>query len=293
MTAWAAEIDAFTVWLAASGSPPSTLRLRRWQVRHLAETYPDRSPWSLSTDDLTRYLAGHRWRPETLKSARGSVRSFYGWAVATGRIPASPAAVLRPVHVPDALPRPAGDATVADALDRADDKTRLMILLGALAGLRAGEIARLAWSDVEHGDLDHKLSTGCGRGVIHVHSKGGKVRVVPLHPELDNALSTERERRRSGRAGSGFRYNASSTTWVFPSQRAGRPVTAGHVSKTLGRVLGDASGHQLRHRFATRVYAAGSDLLAVQQLLGHASVTTTVRYTMLQTGALQRAVLAA
>jgi site-specific recombinase XerD len=65
------------------------------------------------------------------------------------------------------------------------------------------------------------------------------------------------------------------------------------VSKILGRVLGDASAHQLRHAFASRVYAGSRDLLAVQALLGHASVTTTVRYTALPQGALEHAVLAA
>lgn len=280
MTTWTAEIEHWCSWLAASGSPPTTLRLRRWQARHLAERYPDRSPWSLTTDDLTRYLSGHQWAPETLKSARGSVRSFYGWAALTGRVPASPAAVLPPVRVPEAPPRPAPDAVLENALDRADDKTRLMILLGTLAGLRASEIARLGWSDID----GHRLI---------VRGKGGRVRVVPLHPDLDVALSAERERRRSGQAGTGFRYQVSSDRWVFPSQRPGRPMTSGAVSRILGRVLGDASGHQLRHRFATRCYGATGDLLAVQRLLGHASVITTVRYTLLETSALERAVLAA
>ena len=63
MTTWAAEIEHWCDWLAASGSPASTLRLRRWQLRHLAEAHPDRSPWTLTTDDLAGWLARHRWAP--------------------------------------------------------------------------------------------------------------------------------------------------------------------------------------------------------------------------------------
>jgi len=66
--------------------------------------------------------------------------------------------------------------------------------------------------------------------------------------------------------------------YIFPSQRTGSGhVSDGTVQQAVRRACGVAP-HQLRHRFATRVYEATGDLLAVQQLLGHASVATTQRY---------------
>jgi integrase len=274
---WWAEIEAWLRWLRSAGSPPASIRNRTWQLRHAAERFADRGPWELSTDDLAGYLAGHRWRPETMKNARTSLRSFYKWAHATGRVSTDPAALLPAVRIPRALPRPVDDATVARALDGADDRTRLMILAAALAGLRAAEVARLGWLDVD------------GRGLLVRAGKGGHQRRVPLHPELAAALDAEHARRRAGTAGSGFRYTGNGEMWVFPGQSGG-PLSPGVVTKTLSRVLGSATGHQLRHRFATRAYAAERDLLAVQRLLGHSKPETTARYADLPDGALERAV---
>jgi integrase len=232
-------------------------------------------------DQLVEWMAGHDWGPETLHSTRSALRGFYGWALDSGRTDRDPSRALRRIRLPQHLPRPAGDATVDAALARADDKTRLMILLAALAGLRASEIARLRWDDLD------------GAALV-VRGKGGKLRRVPLHPELSNALDNEHAHRLEGRTGTGYRYVHGGATWIFPGQTAG-PMHPGHVSHVLSAALGDGvTGHQLRHRFGSRAYARGGrDLRAVQQLLGHASPTTTAIYTAYSDSALTDAVLGA
>lgn len=109
---------------------------------------------------------------------------------------------------------------------------------------------------------------------LRVLGKGGRVRLIPLHPTLLAEIS---------QAPAG---------WLFPG------FTDGHlaphtVSKNLSALLPGCSAHQLRHRFASLCYAADRDIRAVQELLGHASVSTTQVYTAVPSGALMSAVLAA
>jgi integrase/recombinase XerD len=99
-----------------------------------------------------------------------------------------------------------------------------------------------------------------------------------LHPVLAAELGTEKSRRDVGTIGSGYRYTHHGDVWVFPGQTQGG-MHPGHVSHLLSAALGTVTGHQLRHRFATRALAVDGNLRAVQQLLGHVSPTTTAVYT--------------
>lgn len=154
---------------------------------------------------------------------------------------------------------------MAAAILAADERVRLMIALGS-HGLRRGEIAR-AHTDALRADL--------GGVALDVDGKGGKRRLVPLTDALGREL---------GRLPAG---------WVFPSP-AGGHLTPAHVGKLVSRCLpAGVTPHQLRHRFATRAYAATRDIEAVRQLLGHASLVTTQRYVATPADALRAAVVAA
>lgn len=277
---WADAINAWQAWLSTY-MRPATVRLRTYQLRHIAERHLDVSPWRLSTDNLARYMCAYSWAPETLKGCRSALRSFYQWAVVTGRTGRNPAAQLASIRVPDALPRPAPDDAFRRALEVSNDRTRLMLLLARRAGLRAGEIAALRLRDIDQ--LYHQLI---------VPGKGGKARRVPIANDLRAELYAELARRRAGEHGTGYRYHAGLRRWLFPGSRGG-PIQAGSVSRVLSRVLGELTAHQLRHAFATAAHAGTHDLLAVQQLLGHSRLETTVRYTRLTNDALWSAVHAA
>jgi integrase/recombinase XerC len=213
-------------------------------------------------DDLTTFLARPIRAAETRKSARSAVRSIYGWAHDTDRIPADPARRLPPVRIPAGVPRPAPEGVVVEALRRADRRARLMVMLASYAGLRCTEIARVHTRDLVG-------------GALRVHGKGGVVRSVPMHPDLAEAL---------GELPGGY---------AFPGGGDGH-LTAGHVGKLLKRLLGpDWSAHTLRHRFASRAYGGTRDLRAVQVLLGHARPETTARYTLVLEDSLLAAVRAA
>jgi integrase len=256
---WQNVLNDYTAHLMAAGRSPGTVRLRRMHLERLF-SYFGRQPETLTLDDLTAYMAAHNWKPETRKSVRASVRGFYEWAHVTDRIEVDPSAKLPKVSTPGGQPAPASDAAVAQAMSAADPETRLMVCLALYAGLRRAEVASLHSDDI----LDSQL---------RITGKGGKVRLVPLHPLLREALT-------------GRPYG-----FVFPGKDHGH-MSADWVGRRISAVLPDkVTAHKLRHRFATRAYAAERDILSVQQLLGHTSVATTQRYTEVPDDAKMRAVL--
>jgi len=281
-SAWSRVVDEFETALRAAGRSAGTIRLRRIQLANLARQCPD--PWAVSGDDLVTWLAEPSWSPETRKSCRAGVRTFYAWAARTGRMAGdSPAEQLEPITVPRALPRPISEDALDRALATATDRERLMIVFGAFAGLRAHEIAKV------HPRRDVSVD-----GLLSVTGKGGRQRLVPLHPVIVAELAAELGRRAAGGCGTGWRYHGFVTLsgYLFPGTRAGRPETTENVSRTLSRLLGeDWTAHTLRHRFASAAYAVERDLRAVQELLGHSKPETTARYTLVPDGALRAAVL--
>lgn len=201
----------------------------------------------VTEDDLIGWLSARDWSPATRRSARASLRSFWSWAARRG-LCEDVAADLPRTAVPRAVPRPAEDPAILDALRAADDRVQLMIELMAYGGLRRCEVATVRGTEVE-GDL------------LRVKGKGGHVRMVPLPAHLAR------------------RVRAYGDGWVF------RGAIDGHLSpRRVGELVGAAlpdgiTGHQLRHRYATTVYRSSHDIVAVQSLLGHAKLDTTMVYT--------------
>jgi len=275
---WVLAINDWTNWMIAAGTSIRTIELRRYQMRRLAEANLRRSPWRINTDDLIDWMSGQAWSQETRRSYRATFRAFYGWAEQSRRTRRNPAVGLPAVHAPHTVPRPTPDEVIDEALRSGSDRDRLILSLAAYAGLRRAEIAELRWIDIND-------------GAITIKGKGGRVRVVPVHAELQRLICAEKLRRNAGRSGTGYRYTAGlDGPWLFPGQCQGHMSPAA-IGKTAVKALGPGWGaHSLRHRFATRVYAGTHDLLAVQELLGHAKPETSRRYTQLSDGALSDAV---
>lgn len=259
---WDALIRRWLNWQRAGGSRRHTLELRGSQLRRLARDHPDHAPLELGTGDLAAWLAGHDWAPQTLRSHRSALRSFYRWAYDDGLASVDPSRRLRSVRVPAPAPRAVAEEVLAAALRTTDPRVRLMLQLAAAAGMRRAEIAQVHTTDLVR-DLDGWS--------LAVHGKGGRQRTVPLFDDgLVDAL------------------HAAPAGWVFPG-RGGSHLTPAHVGKLMRRALDTATAHQLRHRYATQVYRATGDLEAVRMLLGHTSVATTQRYVSAEPGRLRRA----
>lgn len=282
-TPWLDAVASHESALIARGCSARTKDLHVTYLARLAAHHPG-GPWTLTTDDLARWIAAQPdWKPETKRSARQILRGFYDRAHRAGLIETNPAAGLATVRVPRGLPRPATLDAFTLALAAANDHDRLMLLLGALAGLRAAEIAQV------------RPATDIVDDHLFVVGKGGVERRIPLHPRLAAEIDAELSRRRAGGHGTGLRRHAEATPdgYLFPAT-GGTHMTPGNVTKRVAAALpGGWTAHSLRHRFASQAYAATRDLRAVQELLGHSSPLTTARYTQVPTDALKAAVFGA
>lgn len=248
-------------WMQAGGAARSTLKTR---LSHLNQFALVVDPYEATSAEIITYLASKNWKPETRRAARSSLKSFYQWAELTGWRDDNPTVGLRSIRVPDAAPKPTPEAVLARALKDADDTVALALLLGAYAGLRLSEIAKL------HAD-------GVEINRIRVKGKGGKVRLVPLHPALREALEVRLMDYRG---------------YLFPSPKLkDKPIHVSWIHVRVKKALGGYTTHTLRHRFATSAYQGSHDIRAVQRLLGHSNVNTTQRYVEVGDDSLIAAVL--
>src|SRR4029077_11902100 len=166
--------------------------------------------------------------------------------------------------VPRRLPRPAPERVVGRILQTADVQLRSLFALMSCAGLRCVECSRLDWACVE-----------LEAGTVIVNGKGLVERIIDLSPDVIHTLRLLR----MSTVGRG-------AVFVGPS---GRRLAPWRVSQLVNRALhADGHGetaHQLRHRCATAaLQVPGADLLAVRDLMGHASVATTQIYTQVVAG---------
>src|SRR5574343_835243 len=121
-------VYAYCDYLRACGRSPHTIDLRKRQVRALLEDHPN--PWRVSTEDLTDWLASHRyWSRATRSSYRDGLRGFYGWLVDTNRMGRSPAEGIPKVTVPRRMAGPAPAAALRGGLAYHYERVRLMVEL--------------------------------------------------------------------------------------------------------------------------------------------------------------------
>jgi integrase/recombinase XerD len=229
--------------------------LQRWE-RYCVDVV---DPGLADEATLLRFLGSLTCGTKAMAVAVSHLKTFYAWAQLAGVCSHDPTVRVERPKLARGLPRPIGRDDLRFAMIAAPPRTRLMLGLGAGAGLRCYELAGLRWDEV-------LLDVGQPR--LHLTTtKGGRHRVVPLSAELVALLEAVELR----------------AQWVITSeQQPLQPITAGHVSKVLARHLRscgiDATGHQLRHLFCTVACESSDDLLAIAQMAGHASVTTTQIY---------------
>ena len=222
---------------------------------------------SAATGEQVRdYLASlHAQRhPATLGRKLASLRTFFRFAVRAGLCREDPSAGI---PAPRTRPR--------DLRDRA----LVELLYGA--GLRVSELSQL---DV--GDLD------LARGDVRVFGKGGVERVVPLPSEARRALAAYLESRAAGRAAAQPLFTALRArygAWPRLGVRDVRRVLRGRA-RAVG-LTDRVHPHRLRHSYATHLLDMGADLREIQELLGHASLATTEKYTAVSIDRLADAVL--
>ncbi|HLS63035.1 MAG TPA: site-specific tyrosine recombinase XerD [Ruania sp.] len=221
---------------------------------------------------------GHPLSPTSTSRAVVAVRGWHRFSRLEGHTDTDPAAAVRPPGTTKRLPKAIAveevdkllaGASMAEGVLGLRDRALVEVLYGT--GARISEAVGLAVDDVDI-DVQHPS--------LRLFGKGRKERIVPVGRFAVEALEAYLVRSRPVLAQSGRGNSA-----VFLNQR-GNPLSRQSAWAVLqaaaerGGVAGHISPHTLRHSYATHLLAGGADVRVVQELLGHASVTTTQIYTM-------------
>ena len=259
--------------------------LRQFQTFMTTE-YPDvraLDPATVQTESIRAYLHWlDRKREKSSSMARklASLRSFYRYLQREGVVGLNPAEVIRtpkqPKHLPRVLTKDDAAALMDFPAGQTEASLRDRALLETLysTGARVSELVGINPEDL-------RLS----EGLVHLRGKGRKERIVPIGDMALRAIQAYLDQRplvdsrdlRSKRV----------SFPVFRNSRGGR-LTTRSVARIVARYSnrlagGSVSPHTLRHSFATHLLDEGADLRSIQEMLGHASLTTTQKYTHLAT----------
>jgi integrase/recombinase XerD len=229
-------------------------------------------------DFLAELATGHGEAPRspaTIRRKAACLRSFYRHLRREETVTEDPTARLSPPRRGRKLPQVLSYSEVKRLLEQPRGseppalRDRALLEVMYACGLRASEATGL-----EVGDVDLR------RGFVRPHGKGSKERIVPLGREAANAV------KRYLRSGRPQLVGSRAETKLFVNQRGGGLTRQG-LYKIIGRHAGTAgldgkmSPHTLRHTFATHLLSGGCDLRSVQEMLGHADISTTQLYTHL------------
>ena len=255
----------------------------------------------VTTPDVAGFLAGLREGDESHQPLAASsagravvaVRGLHAFAAAEGLAPADPARQVRPPAPPRRLPRAMPVADVERLLEAAGAgegprplRDRALLELLYATGARISEATAL---DVDDLELAERPSLPAEPGAlpplpatVRLSGKGNKQRIVPVGSYARQALEHYLVRARPSLAAATRRASASPA--VFLNARGGRLTRQGAWGALRAAAeragIADVSPHTLRHSFATHLLDGGADVRVVQELLGHASVTTTQVYTL-------------
>ncbi len=285
---WREALELFDADLRRRGAAEKTRRAYGSDLAQLAAwaIAAGLEPEAVGHRDLRRFaahLGERRPAPTTVARKLAALRAFFRVLREHGRIAHNPADLLPAPKRPRHLPRTLTRDEVTALLDRIPSATpleardRALFELAYASGLRAEELVRL-----DAGAVDFDAEE------VRVEGKGGKTRFVPVGEDALGTLARYLERARPALAG------GDAEPALFLS-KSGRRLSTSDVRRRLrgweraAALAGGVSPHALRHSFATHLLEGGADLRAIQELLGHASVSTTQAYTRVDSARLAAA----
>ena len=259
--------------------------LRQFQMFMRTE-YPGAQaldPATVQTESIRAYLHWlDRKREKSTSMARklACLRSFYRYLQREGKVSLNPAESVRtpkqPKHLPRVLTKDDAAALMEFPADQEGGALRDRALLETLysTGARVSELVGMNLEDIR-----------ASEGLVHLRGKGRKERIVPIGDVALQAIDAYMGQRLGMDSRDLTTKGISSA--VFQNSRGGRLTTrsvARIVALYSNRLAGGSvSPHTLRHSFATHLLDEGADLRSIQEMLGHASLNTTQKYTHLAT----------
>ena len=286
--AWREALRLFDADLRRRGMAEGTRRAYGVDLGQFAlwATEQGLEPPAVTPRALRRYaalLSDRRNVAATVARKLAALRAFYRVLREHGHVAQNPADLMPAPKRPASLPKVLRPDEVAALLDRIPASTplevrdRALFELAYACGLRAEELVDL---DVASVDFDAEE--------LRVEGKGSKTRVVPAGEAALRALGRYLERARPALA-------AEPGEDALFLSKSGRRLSTSDVRRRLrvwarhAAVHGGISPHALRHSFATHLLDGGADLRAIQELLGHASISTTQIYTRVESARLRAA----
>ncbi len=272
-------LDGFLEYLRHErGLSPRTLTAYQRDLEQLQAflANDDISDPARVTEHHVRAFVARRHRQgqsgKSLQRLLSSVRGFFRWLLREGKAEQNPAAAVRAPRSGRHLPATLDADTIDRLLDIRDDsplavRDKAIMELFYSSGLRLSELASLEWAQLD-------LSSG----MVRVKGKGNRSRIVPVGRKALEALH-EWRKARAGMADL-------SEPAVFVSNR-GKPISPRNIQARIRHwavqqgLPSSVHPHLLRHSFASHVLESSGDLRAVQELLGHADISTTQVYTHL------------
>jgi integrase/recombinase XerC/integrase/recombinase XerD len=278
---WSEALDAYDRELVARAAAPATRRAYATDLGQLADWAGglELEPDAVAYRDLRRYaahLSGAGAGKATVARKLAAIRGLYDSLLRSGNVAQNPADLLSSPKRERKLPRVLDREEVAALLDRIPAHTALELRDRALfelaysCGLRCEEITAL---DLGSLDFDSERVT--------VEGKGSKTRIVPVGEPAQRTVGRYLERGRHELVGN-------RTEQALFLSKSGRRLSPSDVRRRLAKwvreaaLAGGVSPHALRHSFATHLLEGGAGLRAIQELLGHSSISTTQIYTRVE-----------
>jgi site-specific recombinase XerD len=283
---WAEALSAYDRDLRGRGMAERTRRAYAVDLGQFVESVGEQAPGELRHRDVRRYaasLSSGGAAPATVARKLASIRGLFDFLVRTEKVGQNPADLVSSPKREEKLPRVLSVEQVRGLLERIPAHTplelrdRAMLELAYSCGLRCEEIVNL---DLDSLDFETEQ--------LRVLGKGSKERLLPVGEPAQLALRCYSERGRHALT-SDPRERA-----LFLS-KSGRRLSNSDITRRLGlwvreaALAGGVSPHALRHSFATHLLEGGADLRTIQELLGHASISTTQVYTRVDAARLRDA----
>jgi integrase/recombinase XerC/integrase/recombinase XerD len=283
---WQEALAEFDRDLRRRGLADRTRRAYGVDLGQFVEWIAGKAPADVRHRDVRRYGAGLSAAgaaPATVARKLAAVRGLFDFLVRSERVGQNPADLVSSPKREQKLPRVLSGEQLRALLEKIPARTalelrdRAMLELAYSCGLRCEEIVNLDTGSV---DFDAEQ--------LRVLGKGSKERILPVGEPAQRALRRYLERARHALA-------ADPREAALFLSKSGRRLSSSDVTRRLGlwvreaALAGGVSPHSLRHSFATHLLEGGADLRTIQELLGHASISTTQIYTRVDAARLRDA----
>lgn len=216
-------------------------------------------------DDISHFLGELVEKGMTVSTSNrklSSVKTFFKYLVRHGHLKHDPSSLIESGKLEQRLPKPVDIEDINVLINVADnlrDRTIFELLFGL--GVRREELVGIRISNINH-----------RRGYVRVFGKGNKERIIPAHAKALELIKEQAE--------------SHSSPWLFPGRNPSAHLSVRRLNEIVtswvgkaGLVGKDITPHKFRHSFGTYLFENGADIRTIQDMMGHASIDTTNKYT--------------